>query len=135
MNVPSIIQSSDGAEISPELEPLLLAIYNELAKRATDHRPLRIVLEDLLTFLSSKPGRTNANCSSADLFFCLGEGWGDVDWDHVPPVLGDIMADMGGALHDTIKDPSIAEAFGATPELLLTRLRAIDSSSGARSGL
>jgi len=131
MNAPRIVKDHEGEPVSPELAPLLLAVYDELAKRATDVGPLKSTIERLLTFLSSAQGRTNANCWAADLFFAIGEGWGDVDWEHVPEALGDILGDMGSALHDTVQTPEMAENFECTPEQLLTRLRTLEISRGA----
>jgi|SRR5882762_1542465 len=131
MHAPTITKTHEGEPVSPELGPLLLAVYDELAKRSTALRPLKIAIERLLTFLSSAAGRTNANCWAADLFFALGEGWGDVDWEHVPEALGDILGDMGSALHDTVQTPEMAENFECTPEQLLTRLRTFEISKGA----
>ena len=37
----------------------------------------------------------------------------------------DIFADMGGALHDAVADPDIAEAMQATPEALLEKAKAL----------
>ena len=131
MNAPLIVKAHEGEPVSPELAPLLLAVYDELAKRSTDLRPLKNAIEHLLTFLSSAQGRTNANCWAADLFFAIGEGWGDVDWEHVPEALSDILGDMGSALHDTVQTPEMAENFECTPEQLLTRLHAFEISRGA----
>jgi hypothetical protein len=131
MNAPTIVKTHEGEPVSPDLAPLLLAVYDELAKRSSDLRPLKVVIERLLTFLSSPAGRTNANCWAADLFFALDEGWGDVDWEHVPEALGDILSDIGSALHDTVQAPDVAENFDCTPEHLLTRLRTLEISKGA----
>ncbi len=51
-------------------------------------------------------------------------GW-DVDWSHLPESVQDILGDLGGALHDTVKYPKIAENFESTPEQLLDRVRRI----------
>jgi hypothetical protein len=115
----------DGEPVSPRLEPLLLAIYRELERNSVDRGALKAVLENLLLFLASPEGRTNANCWAADLFFCLREGW-TVETEHVPDEFADILADMGGALHDTIHAPEIAANFYSTPEQLLERVQDID---------
>jgi hypothetical protein len=128
---PTINMEHDGERVSPPLPPLLLAVYDELAREASDHGPLIQRLHALLTYLASPEGRTNANCWTADLFFCLGDDWGEVSWDHVPDELGDILADLGGALHDTVQAPDVAENFDSTPELLLQRLGRIAGSGGA----
>ena len=131
MNAPTIVKAHEGEPVSPELAPLLLAVYDELAKRSADLRPLKAAIERLLIFLSSAAGRTNANCWAVDLFFAIGEGWGDVNWEHVPEALSDMLGDMGSALHDTVQAPEMAENFECTPEQILTRLRTFEVSKGA----
>jgi hypothetical protein len=74
--------------------------------------------------LASPEGRSNANCSATDNFFLLREGW-ETDWDHLPGSFGDILGDMGAALHDTVEAPEIARNFESTPEQLLERIQAI----------
>ena len=128
---PKVSREVDGEPISPELAPMLLAIYQELAATPPHLGTLRDSIERLLRFLTTPAGRTNANCWATDLFFCLGEGWGDVTWDHIPAELGDILGDMGGALHDTVQDPAIAENFEATPEQLLRKLGTVSIPNGA----
>ncbi len=130
-DMPRVPQEVDGEPISPELAPMLLAVYHELAAAPTNLRTLRDSIEKLLNFLTTPAGRTNANCGATDLFFCLTDGWGEVSWDHIPDDLGDILRDMGGALHDTVQDPVIAENFEATPEHLLRKLRAVSIPNGA----
>jgi len=131
MHGPTVIAHHEGEPVSPELAQLLLAVYNELARRSSELHPLSAALERLLTFLASPAGRTNANCWAADLFFCLDEGWGDVSWEHVPDELGEILGDIAGALHDTVRSPAIAANFDSTPEQLLARLRALTIAGGA----
>jgi hypothetical protein len=121
---PVISESCQGEPVSPELRPLLLAVYQALHSRPVNLKQLRATLQRLLTFLASPAGRTNANCWAADLFFCLGEGWGIEGWD-VPAAYGDILGDMAQCLHDTVQSPAIAEEFESTPEQLLARLHAV----------
>ena len=117
--------------MSSELAPLLLAVYDELARHSENHAPMKDAIERVLLFLASPAGRTNANCWAADLFFVLGEGWGDVTWEHVPDQLGDVLGDMAGALHDTVQAPDVAENFDSTPEQLLVRVRAFEIAKRA----
>ncbi|HKV71292.1 MAG TPA: hypothetical protein VJN62_08590 [Gemmatimonadales bacterium] len=114
--------------MSPRLRPLLISVYDELKLHPTNLLSLRRALEELLIFLASPDGRTNANCWAADLFFALGEGWEIEEWT-VPDEYGDILGDMSGALHDTVQSPEVAANFESTPEQLLQRLRAIPSSA------
>jgi len=131
MSQPKVITAYEGESVSPALGPLLLAVHDELAKRSEDYADLKAAVERVLVFLSSPTGRTNANCWAADLFFALGEGWGDVTWEHVPDQLGDVLGDMAMALHDTVKSPEIAENFDSTPEQLLARARAFEIAKRA----
>ena len=72
-----------------------------------------------MVFLASSEGRTNANCWAADVFFCLGDDGGEVSWDHVPAPIADVLANMRGALHDTVQAPEVANNFDSIPEQLL----------------
>ena len=120
-----IANAIHGEPVAPELRPMLESVYAEIARKPADLTSLHNALEVLLKYLGSPAGRTNANCWAADLFFCLGEGW-ETDWVHLPDAYGDILGDMGGALHDTVQSPEIAANFESTPEQLLMRLRAVE---------
>ena len=114
-----------GETVSPRLQPLLQAVYVQCVSQPHNLVALKKSLEDLLTYLAGE-GRTNANCWAVDLFFCVSEGW-ERDWAEqtLPEEFHDVLATMGGALHDTVHAPSIAENFGALPEQLLERVRHI----------
>ena len=120
---PATLGEVDGETVSPELQPLLRSIFRLLKQKA---EPITVAnaIEELLLFLCSPSGRTNANCVATDYFFALDDDWGEVAWDHLPPSLGDVLAYASGALHDTVSSPEIAENFYGTPEQLLARLRA-----------
>jgi len=45
--------------------------------------------------------------------------------ERLPDAYVNILADMSGALHDTISAPEIAANFESTPEQLLARVRAL----------
>jgi hypothetical protein len=116
-------QAQDGEPVSPELKPLLQRVYAEFQPERINLSSLQENLSALLEYLSGT-GRTNANCWAVDLFFCLDDGW-ERDWaDHdLPDSLHDVLADMGGALHDTVDSPEIAKNFESLPEQLLDRVR------------
>ena len=128
---PHVPDSYNGEPASTELRPLLLAVYQQLQDRPTDIPGLAASLLNLLSFLASPAGRTNANCQVAGSFFLLGQGWAVEGWDHVPEPLGDIIAEIGMSLHDTVSSPEIAENFDGTPEQLLVRLRRAIPALGA----
>jgi hypothetical protein len=115
-------------DVSPELAPLLRGAYEEIARQPTDAPALKESLHALLAFLASPAGRTDANCRTTDLFFCLSE---DLDWDHLADEFADILGDMAGALHDTVSSPDIARNFDSTPEQLLDRLSRVVASRDA----
>src|SRR5688572_27859135 len=120
MRVPPVQAEVDGEPVSPELPPLLAAVYAQVQPDPADLRGLRAALETLLRYLASPSGRTNGNCWAADSFFMHNDRW-DRDWDHLPEPYQDIFGDMSGALHDTVAHPEIAENFYSTPEQLLAR--------------
>ena len=80
---------------------------------------------ELLSFLASEGGRTDANCRLVGSFVReLGDRL-DVEWEEVLPVrLAGVVEDMGMQLDDTVSAPEIAAEFDSLPEQLLRRLQA-----------
>lgn len=116
--------------VSPELKPLLQRVYEEFQSTSIDASSLIESLLALLHYLCGI-GRTNANCWAVDSFFSLDNiGWEKGWTDHeLPDDLHDVLADMGGALHDTVSSPEIARNFDSLPEQLLDRIRRLKGSS------
>ena len=119
----------DGESVSTGLRPLLEAVYEQCCTVPLDPPELRSALQDLLQYLVSE-GRTNANCWAVDLFFANSEAW-ERDWaeQDLPEDFHDVLAMMGEALHDTVKDPAIARNFGCLPEQLLERVKRLAKSA------
>ena len=105
--------------VSRELELLLHAVHDDLER--SDLLSLRASLENLLTFLASGAGRTDANCSTVFHFFNETESI----WRPLREDFRAICDDMSGTLHDAIYAPDIARTFEALPEQLLERVRRI----------
>jgi hypothetical protein len=101
--------------------------YEAIISRPYDVPRIAASVEELLSYLTSPEGRTNGHCVAVDSFFCIRDGW-EGDWEDEPAALADVLGDMGGALHDTIGAPEIAENFDSTPELLLAQLRRFRST-------
>ena len=117
--------SIDGEPVAEAVRSHLEAIRDVLNAHGAHRERLKHALLDLVEFLASPSGRTNANCVAVDSVFTYQLG------DHpaledVPDDLGEIMFDLGGALHDTFSAPHVAENFDSTPEQLLRRLRALE---------
>jgi hypothetical protein len=108
------------ADADETLRPLLERLYRHLASRPADLSALREAIIGVLEFLTSPRGRTDANCRAVDCFLMQDEAW---DGDELPQTFVDILADMSGALHDTVSAPSTAANFDSTPEQLLGRAR------------
>ena len=122
--------SRNGEPVSPKLRPLLRSVYSNCMCMPVNLVNLKTSVEHLLEFLSGE-GRTNANCWAADLFFANCHGWERHWFDlALPEDLHDVLGRMGEALHDTVKNPSIAANFGCLPEQLLEQLRRDDIHSG-----
>jgi len=119
----------DGEQVSSGLRPLLRAVYTQSLSPPLKMREFKNSLEDLLTFLVGE-GRTNANCWAVDLFFGESQGW-ERDWaaQDLPEEVHDVLAMMGEALHDTVKDPDIAKNFGCLPEQLLERVKSLPGAT------
>jgi hypothetical protein len=115
--------------VSSDLRPLLRRVYGDVLAAPLDLAALKGSLTALLEYLNGK-GRTNANCWAVDLFFCESEGW-ERDWteQNLPDAFHDVLALMGGALHDTVRTPRIAENFDCLPEQLLDRVRRLQLPS------
>lgn len=106
---------------SRELQPLLHAVHDDLA--GGDLAALRASLENLLVFLTSAEGRTDANCSTIHHFFNETESL----WRPLREDFRTLCDDMSGTLHDAIYAPDIARTFEALPEQLLTRVRRFET--------
>jgi len=107
--------------VSRQLRPLVERVYADICAGSTQ---VTRDLEELLEFLASETGRTDANCCVVDRFFTAIEA----NWTALPQPLRDIFSDMSGTLHDAIYAPAIASTFGSLPEQLLDRIRALQSS-------
>lgn len=110
---------AERPNVSPALKSLVRDLYSSLVGDGVDLPRIRDAVDRVLAFLASPAGRTDANCVAVDHFLCLGE----FDWPDVPAPLHDVLADMAGALHDTVSNPKVAANFDSTPEQLLARLR------------
>jgi len=108
-------------EADPELTPLVKGLHAQLTADPLRVGELKDALIALLTFVSSPRGRTDANCSAVDHFFTV-DTWVS---DRLPDSFIEIMADVSGALHDTVSAPQIARSFSSTPEQLLERVRSL----------
>ncbi len=109
-------------EVSPELLPLLRELDNRMVDRPWNFVLLKQALVELLSFLVTAEGRTDANCRAADLFVDLSmsdNGW--PHWGDLSQPFESIIFDIGGQLHDTFGAPEIAESFQSLPEQLLER--------------
>ena len=109
-----------ASDVDDALRPLLHGLHDELQRTPVNLPQLRSAIIAVLDFLASPHGRTDANCSAVDSFLIRDETW---DGDRLPQAYTDVLADMAGALHDTITAPDIAGNFESTPEQLLERAR------------
>ena len=109
------------------MRPLLKAVYEDILGEPIDLAALKKSLRALLEYLDGA-GRTNANCWAVDLFFSESNGW-ERDWTEadLPDDFHDLLAMMGEALHDSVKNPEIAGNFDCLPEQLLERVSRLAS--------
>ena len=121
----SVESPVNGEFISPELRPLIENAYQQINTPNPSLSVIKSSLENIFIYLTSSTGRTSANCYATDLFFTLAS-W-DINWEVYPENLEEIMGDIGGALHDTIANPEIANNFSSTPEQLLDRIRNLEN--------
>ncbi len=109
---------------NPDLERLLRPVYELIILKPSNLPALKVAMEELLDFLNSAQGRTEANLWAADLFFFFWENW-EAGWDHLPEEFQNILSCMGSALHDTFRNPEFAREYDCLPEQLLDRVRQI----------
>ena len=81
----------NGEPLSPELRPLLEAVYHHVLAEPLDQPTLKQNLVELLTFLGAE-GRSNANCWAVGLFFAVSRGW-ERDWAelNLPENIHDVL--------------------------------------------
>jgi hypothetical protein len=115
--VPEPTQALEQADAT--LGPLMQAVRAAVFASPLDLAVVRASLITVFEYLSSRAGRTDANCCAVDGFFYLDD---DLPLERLPDSLQDVFAHMD-ALHDTITSPDIAEKFDSTPEQLLERVR------------
>jgi hypothetical protein len=108
--------------VSQELRALLARVYNLIHEASVNLPALRDALVALLSFLCEPENRTSDNCRAVDLFFAVDDHW-SVKWDILPENYQCLLDDVGGALHNTVNAPDIAQNFSSTPEQLLDRAR------------
>ena len=109
-------------DADPALMPLMRRLRECLMSADLDLPALKAAMLAVLEFLCSAQGRTDENCSAVDMFLTVDDAGLS---GRLPEAYHDILADMGGALHDTVTAPHIAENFDSTPEQLLARARTL----------
>src|SRR4030042_2864509 len=112
------------AEADPKARELVNEVQSVLASNLLSLEVLKCSLITLLEYLSSREGRTDANCRAVDSFFMGDDRWVE---RNLPDPFHDIFTDIAGALHDTVSAPEIAENFDSTPEQLLKRARELST--------
>jgi len=115
-------QFCSSRRVSKELRPALAAVYNQVHASPVNLVLLKDALIRLFSFLCEPQNRTDANCTAVDLFFAIEDHW-DKRWDGLSEEYRMLLDDIGGALHDTVSAPDIAENFDSTPECLLARTK------------
>ena len=124
-NVSALGEAAGRGRVSPALEPLLHRLYDAIEAADVSAAAVKSATVAVLRYLTTPEGRTDANCWAVDLFMI--QDWGPDDREIlIGNELHDVLADMGGALHDTVGYPEIAENFWSTPEQLLQRAKAVN---------
>jgi len=126
---PNVLTSVDEEPVSPELTARLYAVFDTVQHEAVDLASLRSSLRNLLTFLESTPGRTNANCVATDEFFLDVDDEWSPRWVRFPAEYQDILECMGSDLHDSASPAKEADAVDNTPKQLLQRLERLEAAA------
>jgi hypothetical protein len=116
----NLMKSKPDARVVASLEQ----IRSEMLLPEPSVERLRLLVTDLLTFLASGKGRTDSNCRFVDYGLMNDDDvWSRIELvESADPILAEVLGDMAGALHDTVRAPNIARNFDSTPEQLLARL-------------
>jgi hypothetical protein len=116
-------------DASRQLVPLMGAFRAAALANPISYPRLFQTVEAVLQFLTAPTNRTDDNCRAVDsAIMSDDELWLSLEsLERSHDELHDIIADMAGALHDTVSAPEIAGNFESTPEQLLSRLDAIRS--------
>ena len=107
--------------VSRELKPLLQSVYSALEDGHVTS--INDALEQLIMFLVTPDGRTDANCCAVDYFFSGMDD--DPRVRRLPPAVRSFVTSIGGTLHDAVYAPHIARNFESLPEQLLERIRVL----------
>ncbi len=123
---PPIRSTVDGESVSSELEPLIATVFQAVYCNSVDEDQIFVAIRNLLDFLCSSTGRTNANCYATDHFFGFvsEEHWpgGEERWAHLSPQTAASLGMLGDSLHDTFTAPEVANP----PEAILARVLELD---------
>jgi hypothetical protein len=93
------------SHVDAALQPLIQELHTRLCDTSPDLEATKCAFVALLEFLASPAGRTDTNCRAVDTFFSRDDSWVGA---RVPDAYHNIIADMSGALHDTVSRPEIA---------------------------
>jgi len=112
--------------VSRALKPLVRQVFDEFVRPTPDLPAMKPALVGLLEFLASAGGRTEPNCLTTDAFFCLLGVERDDLLERFPAGYQAVIDEMGLNLHETFRNPDLAENAEATPEILLVRARELE---------
>jgi hypothetical protein len=117
-------------DVDQRIRDLLAILRRESLTDPLSTKRIRGRVVDILAFLSSADGRTDANCCAVGLALITDdELQSRIELiQSADPVVADVLRDMGGALHDTVSAAEVATNFESTPEQLLQRLAASNRS-------
>ncbi|MHC4511578.1 MAG: hypothetical protein ACYTAO_21940 [Planctomycetota bacterium] len=123
-----------GRRGSEELRLLLARVYDMIHTVPADPLGLKVALVALMSFLCEPQHRNDETCWLVDTFFSVEDHWSR-RWEGLPQDYRQLLDDIGGALHDTVRAPTTAHNFGSTPEQLLHRAKRLEvDSSGGSTG-
>jgi hypothetical protein len=116
--VERFIHPIDGEPVSPNLNQYLEDFYMSIVQTPVELHKVKNTILNLMKFLSTDEGRTNANCVTVDNFVKIEDHW-EKSWRELPEKYVEVIELMGDSLHDTISTPDIAINFSCTPEQIL----------------
>jgi hypothetical protein len=107
------------SEPSPELKPLLRALYEAACRRPSEGPVLDQAIRHVLGYLATPEGSTPDNCWVTSHFLVPGDEFWEEDWEELPDRFVEFLAIMTHELWQSVEDPEWSQTFGSMPEQLL----------------
>jgi hypothetical protein len=93
--------SERPANFSPEVEPLVQGLVSAAQRNPPHTSEVRRTLLELLHYLVTPRGRTDANCRATESALAAASDW-EYEWPGLPRDYQAVLFDLSTTLHDTV---------------------------------